>query len=41
MPPDDGRMTETFCGNNIRRGGGELLRLRAHNCFVNIEIALR
>jgi hypothetical protein len=22
---DDGRMTETCCGNNIRRGGEELL----------------
>jgi hypothetical protein len=24
--PDDGRMTETCCGNNIRRAGEELLR---------------
>jgi hypothetical protein len=21
-PPDDGRTTETYCGNNIRGGGG-------------------
>jgi hypothetical protein len=26
MPLDDGRMTETCCGNNIGRGGEELLR---------------
>jgi hypothetical protein len=26
MPPDDGCMTETCCGNNIRRGEKELLR---------------
>jgi hypothetical protein len=25
MSPDDGRMTETCCGNNIRRGEEELL----------------
>jgi hypothetical protein len=25
MPPDDGRMTETCCGNNIRGGEEELL----------------
>jgi hypothetical protein len=24
-PLDDGRMTETCCGNNIKRGGEELL----------------
>jgi hypothetical protein len=34
MPPDDGRMTETCCGNNIGRGEEELLRWRTHNCFV-------
>jgi hypothetical protein len=34
MPRDDGRMTETCCGNNIRRGEEELLRSRTHNCFV-------
>jgi hypothetical protein len=28
MPLDDGRMTETCCGNNIRRGGEELLLIR-------------
>jgi hypothetical protein len=26
MPLDDGRMTETYCGNNIRGGEEELLR---------------
>jgi hypothetical protein len=26
MPHDDGRMTETCCGNNIRRGEEEFLR---------------
>jgi hypothetical protein len=27
-PLDDGHMTETCCGNNIRRGGEQLLRWR-------------
>jgi hypothetical protein len=40
MPLDDGRMTETCRGNNIRRGEEELLRSRTHNCFVNICVAL-
>jgi hypothetical protein len=26
IPLDDGRMTETCCGNNIRRAAEELLR---------------
>jgi hypothetical protein len=26
MPLDDGRMTETCCSNNMRRGEEELLR---------------
>jgi hypothetical protein len=26
MPHDDGRMTETCCGNNIGKGEKELLR---------------
>jgi hypothetical protein len=37
MAIDDGRMTETCCGNNIGRGEEEeLLRSRTHNCFVNV-----
>jgi hypothetical protein len=35
MPHDDGRMTETCCGNDIRRGEEEMLRWWTHNCFVN------
>jgi hypothetical protein len=35
MPPDDGHMTETYCGSNIERGKEELLCWRIHNCFVN------
>jgi hypothetical protein len=38
MPPDDGRMTETCCGNNIGRGEEELLLWGTHNCFVNDQI---
>jgi hypothetical protein len=34
LPPDDVRMIETCCGNNIGRGE-ELLHWRTHNCFVN------
>jgi hypothetical protein len=37
---DDGRMTETCCGNNIRREGEELLCLRTINCLMNILINL-
>jgi hypothetical protein len=40
MPLDDGRMTETCCGNDIGRGEEELLRRRTHNCFVNPETSL-
>jgi hypothetical protein len=36
MPLDDGRMTETCCGNNIGRGEEEeFMHWRTHNCFVN------
>jgi hypothetical protein len=35
MPLDDGRMTETFCGNNIRRGEGKMLRWRTIHCWIN------
>jgi hypothetical protein len=35
MQPDDGRMAETCCGNNIGKGEEELLRCQTHNCFVN------
>jgi hypothetical protein len=35
MPLDDGRMTETCYGNNIRRGEEEILRLRTINCWIN------
>jgi hypothetical protein len=35
MPPDDGRMTETCCGNKIRRGREKVLHWLTHNCFVN------
>jgi hypothetical protein len=34
---DDGRMTETCCGNKIRRGG-ELLRSRSITCLMNINM---
>jgi hypothetical protein len=27
-------LIETCCGNNIGRGGEELLRWRTHNCLV-------
>jgi hypothetical protein len=36
MPPDDGCMTKTCCGNNIRRGG-ELLHWWTINCLMNIN----
>jgi hypothetical protein len=34
---DDGRMTETCCGNNIGRGKEELLRWRTHKRFVKFK----
>jgi hypothetical protein len=37
MPLDDGRITETCCGNNIGGGEEELLRWRTHNCFDNLS----
>jgi hypothetical protein len=37
MSPDDGRMTETCCGNNIRRGEEELLHWWTINCLINIR----
>jgi hypothetical protein len=36
MVPDDGRMTETCCGSNIRGGGEELLPWRTINWLKNI-----
>jgi hypothetical protein len=41
MPPDDGRMTETCSGNNVRRGGEELLRGRTINCLMSAELCLQ
>jgi hypothetical protein len=40
MPHDDGRMTETFCGNKIGGGEEELLRCRTINCLINSEVAI-
>jgi hypothetical protein len=37
MPLDDGRLTETRCGNNIREGEKELLRWRTINCLQTIH----
>jgi hypothetical protein len=37
MPHDDGRMTETCCGNNIRGGEEELLRWRTINCLISFS----
>jgi hypothetical protein len=35
MLPDEGHMTETYRGNNIRKGEEELLRWRTINCWIN------
>jgi hypothetical protein len=38
MPLDDGRMTETCCGNNIKREEEELLRLPTTIAYLTRDI---
>jgi hypothetical protein len=37
MPLDDGGMTETCCGNNIRGGEEELLCWQTINCWITVQ----
>jgi hypothetical protein len=38
MPLDDGRMTETYCGTNIRGDEEELLSWRTLKSLINIVL---